>query len=646
MSVAAAFAVFAAISCRAGGVSNGDIESKLLGGSFRTTCRIVMNEVEEADRAADQAWSALPGMESVKAHQSVLRERMVSAIGGFPERSALKASVVRRHARDGYSIEEILFESHPGIHVTAMLFLPDAVRFPGRNPGVIVTCGHSKSGKAYSGYQRMCVMLAKAGIAALVYDPFDQGERIQKKGLSGVHGHNAIGACATLVGMSMAQLRIWDGMRALDYLESRPEVDPARLGVCGQSGGGTMTSLIMALDGRIRCAAPSCFISTMRDVYREIGPQDAEQQVYGQLAFGLNHLGLVLMRAPSPVLMNFKTSDFFPFQGALATAANAESVAAAFGWSGRFACVYGVGPHGWSEGNRASSVDWMRRNLRGEKGVWDETGDRYRMLDAGFSLDAVDCGIPPDDVSVAPDGSVLGIDGERTAYDLFRDRLAKLGREARSPSPEVVAARAGIRPLAEIEMTCCALSSRKVDGGSVERFVFMRKDGLALPAVLLVPDRSRGRAAIFVADEGRGVFSRRARSHFKSGSPALVVDVSATGEIAASDHSFYGAENPDEEVAVMLYALGRSLAGVRAEEMAFAASWLERRLGCGPVDIVANGGVSIAAHHARGAYPGLFAEVVDEDPPPSWREVVEGGLKCPFAWVVFGGLLDYDWKDI
>lgn len=623
-----------------------ELDCAVLNGDMRTTCRIVMDKVDNADRAADSGWLAAVEQGAFEARQVTLREKMIFALGGFPERAPLNAEVTRRHVRDGYSIEEVLFESHPRIHVTALLFLPDVDKFPGRNPGVIVTCGHSDNGKAFADYQRMSLMLAKSGIAALIYDPFDQGERIQVRGLKGVHGHNSIGACASLVGMSMAGLRIWDGMRALDYLESRPEVDPSRLGVCGQSGGGTMTSLIMATDARIRCAAPSCFISTMRDVYREIGPQDAEQNVFGQLSFGLNHLGLILMRAPSPVLVNMKTADFFPIQGALQTAVNAKSVASRFGWSERFSYVYGVGQHGWSEGNRTSSVDWMREWLRGEKGAWDGSGDRYRLLDIGFDLKSVDRGIPEAEVAVAPGGSVLNIPGERLAYDLFRDRLGVLGSAIRRPAASVVAARAGIRPIAESDITCCTISSEPFRGGNLERLVFVRSDGLALPAVLLVPAEYKRQSALLVADDGRRASLEHARELFSSGVPSLLLDVSGTGEIAKTDHVFYRATNPDEEVAVMLYALGRSLSGVRAEEMAFAADWMKKRFGGESVDVVANGRVAIAAHHARGANPGLFGRITDVNAPPSWREIVEKGLCCPFACVVFGGLLDYDWIDL
>lgn len=619
------------------------LTGKILHGGKRSTFRIVQHEIEIADRAADAAWLSLETPAQLKAHQCALHAGMTAAVGGFPDRSPLNAQILRRHAKDGYSIEEIIFESHPGIHVTALLFLPDAAKFSAPYPGVIVTCGHSGNGKAYAGYQRTSLLLAKAGMAALIYDPFDQGERIQQKGLSNCNGHNTIGVNATLLGWSMAQLRIWDGMRAIDYLQSRPEVDPARIGVCGQSGGGTMTSLIMAIEPRIRCAAPSCYLSTLRDVYGEIGPQDAEQNIFGQLSFGLNHLGYALLQAPTPVLMNFKTADFFPFQGALQTSASAKAVAARFGWADRFNHVYGIGPHGWSEGNRHATVDWMRQWLRGEKDAWDASGDSYRLRDVGFDLKAVDCGIPEKEVAVAPEGSVLNLQGERTIYDLFRSELS--AAVPRKAAPSVVAARAGIRPQGEVLLAPSLVSCDKVEGGTVEKMIFVRPDGLALPAVLLSPAEKKGASALLVADEGRSVQMGRARELFAAGIPVLMLDVSDTGEIAASPHKFYGAQNQDEEVAVMLYTLGRSLVGVRAEEMAFAGEWLSRRFG-GKVDVVADGRVCVAAHHARGAYPDLFDNIVDSHAPLSWREVIANGARYPFACAVFGGLRDYDWIDL
>ena len=623
----------------------GAFKGNVLSGCSRSSQRIIMKEIQTADTLADDAWLAIKTPAELKAHQRALHAGMTAAVGGFPQRSPLNAKVLRKHVKDGYTIEEVVFESYPGIHVTALLFLPDPAKFAGPNPGVIVTCGHSNNGKAFAGYQRMSLMLAKSGIAALIYDPFDQGERVQQKGISNCNGHNTIGVNATLLGWSTARMRIYDGMRAIDYLESRPEVDAKRIGVCGQSGGGTMTSLIMAIEPRIRCAGPSCYLSTLRDVYAECGPQDAEQNLFGQLSFGLNHLGYVLLQAPNPVLMNFKTADFFPFQGALETSANAQAVAARFGWAGRFAHVYGIGPHGWSEGNRASTRDWMRQWLRGEQGVWDATGDSYRRLDVGFDLAAVDGGIPEKEVAVAPGGSVLNFPGERTVYDLFRDELAAADKVRGKISARQVCCRAGIRCECAVKPCFSEISRKSIAGGEVVKGVFTRKDGLAMPVVLLKPAEVKGMPAIMVADDGRAKLAAKAGELFAAGRPVLALDVIGAGELAASPHKFYGAKNPDEEVAVMLYTLGRSLVGERAEAIIAAARYLFQAFN-GKCDVYADGRVCVAAHHARGAKAELFGEIVDTNAPLAWREVIKQGARYPFACAVFGALRDYDWIDL
>ena len=89
-------------------------------------------------------------------------------------------------------------------------------------------------------------------------------------------------------------------MRSLDYLASRPEIDPTRLGCTGCSGGGTLTSYLMALDERIVAAAPSCYLTSLERLFATIGPQDAEQNITGQVAFGMEHADYCAAALPAP----------------------------------------------------------------------------------------------------------------------------------------------------------------------------------------------------------------------------------------------------------------------------------------------------------------------------------------------------------
>src|SRR5678815_4278305 len=95
----------------------------------------------------------------------------------------------------------------------------------GRRPGIIQSCGHYSEAKAWGDYQRACITLVKAGFVVLVYDPIGQGERVTYGDGQGSAEHAAYGNLCWLVGRTLAHFRAWDAIRALDYLETRPEVD-------------------------------------------------------------------------------------------------------------------------------------------------------------------------------------------------------------------------------------------------------------------------------------------------------------------------------------------------------------------------------------------------------------------------------------
>ena len=307
--------------------------------------------------------------EDVQKRQKMLRDQFIKALGGFPEKTPLNAKVVGTIDGKGYRIEKVIYESRPNHHVTANLYLP-----PGKGPfpGVLLPCGHGNDGKASGTYQRICMLLATNGMAALCYDPIGQGERMQILGdmskpiISGTTEHTMLDVGALLVGRCTASYRIWDGIRALDYLASRPEVDPKRLGCTGVSGGGTLTSYISALDDRIVCAAPSCYITSLERLFATIGPQDGEQNIPGQVAFGMDHADYITMRAPRPTLVLCATKDFFDIQGTWTSFREAKQVYGLLGHPERVDIAEFNQTHGYPKPQREAMVNWMRRWLLGK----------------------------------------------------------------------------------------------------------------------------------------------------------------------------------------------------------------------------------------------------------------------------------------
>jgi dienelactone hydrolase len=356
----------------------------------------------------------LKTLADVQARQKMLRGKFLEAIGPFPERTPLKAQVVGHLKGDGFRVEKVIYESRPEHHVTALMYLPDPLTplsplggegsgvrglgvaksdpltptlsprgeegedkktpaAPRRIPGVLVPCGHSANGKAAEAYQRACILMAKNGLAVLCYDPIGQGERIQlldatgKPAIAGsTSEHTMCGIGALLVGRSTAHYRIWDGIRSLDYLASRPEVDPERLGCAGNSGGGTLTAYLMALDDRILAAAPSCYITSLERLFATIGPQDAEQNITGQVAFGMEHADYITMRAPKPTLILTGTRDFFDIQGAWTSFRESKRIYGLMGHGERVDMFEYDDEHGWSKPRREAAAKFMVRWLLGK----------------------------------------------------------------------------------------------------------------------------------------------------------------------------------------------------------------------------------------------------------------------------------------
>lgn len=303
---------------------------------------------------------------AAEARKKVVRERILSLIGGLPDyRGPLRPRVTETTPRDGYVIENVMFDSLPDYVVTANLYRPDR---PGRHPAVLMSMGHWDSGKAAG--QLLSSNLARRGFVVLAYDPVGQGERQQafdaRFGRSLIGGptdqHFSNGAAAILMGQALSRYFIHDGMRAIDYLVSRPEVDPDRIGATGCSGGGTQTTYISALDPRIKATAVACYMNSFQTLFAgSIG--DSEQSVPGFLATGLDQTDYVELFAPKPWLIASTENDFFTPPGARQVFDEAQRWYSLYDAKDRVKWVVGPGGHGTPEVVRQAIYDWMDRWL-------------------------------------------------------------------------------------------------------------------------------------------------------------------------------------------------------------------------------------------------------------------------------------------
>ncbi|MCW8129329.1 MAG: prolyl oligopeptidase family serine peptidase [Planctomycetota bacterium] len=306
-------------------------------------------------------------------YQERVQEAIGRAFSPRPPRTPLNPRVTGVIERDWGRIEKILFESRPGVLVSANLYVPQGCDGRRPLPGVVGVCGHADTGKAAGPYQSYPRRLAEAGFVTLIIDPYNQGERDQytllpkelRKNLSCQHccdAHNMMGKQLELVGEFFGMWRAWDGMRALDYLLSRAEVDPRHLGVTGNSGGGTMTSWLWGADERFTMAAPSCFVTTFASNLENELPADNEQYPPGVLGAGLEMADFYIARAPKPSILLGQHLDFFDRRGLREAHAELARFYSLFGApASKHELFFGPQGHGYSWHNQQAMVAFFAR---------------------------------------------------------------------------------------------------------------------------------------------------------------------------------------------------------------------------------------------------------------------------------------------
>ena len=551
------------------------------GASLQHTVDALESVVVEGDRAADAEWRAVADKSAFDRKCSRFREsfRKITGYHGI-RRTSLNAKVMGHKNYGAFRIEKVMMESAPGEFVPLLVFLPDARRFAPPYAGVIFIPGHSNSGKGHPAYLYTCELGARNGLVMVDYDPLGQGERSQGAGLLSADEHVRIGAYAALLGETTATYMLRDAIRVLDYLVSRPDIDPSRIGACGNSGGGTISSYLMVIDDRIRAATPSCYLSSVRDHLIECGPQDAEQMFFDSTSLGFNHSALVLS-AGCPVLINAAVEDVFPIEGSRSTYGIVKEVSAKVGLpEGWYELSEAPGKHCMSKVHRERAIRFLLKHLKGE--IAD-------VVEAGTTV------YSKADVSVTPDGEVSRLAGFRSVYDEIADRFV-----ARGVSAEQAAKNARPLVLKELGGSDCKGALATLEGRieQGERAV-LKIGGTAGPR--------EATATLFA--EGFRYVAKRWRK----------------GKLG-----YYDRRNDDEVVAVDLYLAGRSLVALRAAELLTLAAELKRRTGLAP-ELVADGRFATVAKFAVAADPAAFTAVRFQNEPKSFLDSLKARDYLSFA---------------
>ena len=364
-------------------------------------------EVEKAE---------LTSIAAFEEHRKRVRDHFMTAIGDLPEeRTPLNVQCTGSLDRGGFTIEKLIYESMPEFYVTAALYVPKGIESP--QPAVVFVHGHSDLGKSYPTYQAVCVDLAANGFVVLAVDPPGQGERFQY--FDSETGERIIGGCTTehtyaglqftLSGASIGRHFVWDVMRGIDYLETRPEVDPTCIGLTGNSGGGTQACLLMMSEPRFAASVPCTFVMTLESYMKTGQAQDSEQIVPGCFAKGPDHDDYITAMAPKPVLVGAAAYDYFPIEGAIEAVDRAKRIYALYGAEDKVDITIAPTRHAYSSYLREACVNWYKQHFRGESPDFT-TGEPETL--------------PDEALWATPNGQVLDLyPNSKTVFDLNRERL-------------------------------------------------------------------------------------------------------------------------------------------------------------------------------------------------------------------------------
>lgn len=332
--------------------------------------RYFERQVREIELETAEALAGIDSAATWDKTAPVWRKQLAEMLGldPMPEKTPLHPTKTGEIQGDGYVVENLHYQSLPGLYVTANLYRPAKIEAGQKLPAVLYVCGHSKQKEGdisfgnKTGYHHHGVWFARHGYVCLTIDTIQLGE------IEGIHhGTNRLNRWWWLSrGYTPAGVEAWNGIRGIDYLTSRPEVDAERIGVTGRSGGGAYTWWIAALDTRVRAAAPTAGITTLRNHVL-----DGVVEGHCDCMFHVNTQRwdfdrLASLVAPRPLLiLNSDKDRIFPIDGVFSIYQSVRGLYERIDALEHIGLHVSEGPHKDTQPLNTGAFHWFERHLKG-----------------------------------------------------------------------------------------------------------------------------------------------------------------------------------------------------------------------------------------------------------------------------------------
>jgi len=515
------------------------------------------------------------------------------------------------------TIEKVIFAARKGVDVTANLYIPNAREE--KSPAVILQCGHALVGKAAPAYQKAARIIAGMGIIVLVIDPPGQGERsyyiengIDTPLVSGpCPEHQQFGNQCFLTGESPVKYFLADAMRGVDYLCSRAEVDPERIGATGNSGGGTMTAALMVVDERIKAAAPSCWSTSGREYFLTGSSPDAEQVWPDVLKNHVDHYEIMACMCPKPLLLLAQEGDFVPIEGTRRLFSECERLWEINGCPENVGISIAKGGHGYSETNARVAAQFFRTHLGGNS-LEPETGTVKTL--------------PAEELNCTPGGQLIR--EEKECLTVFEENLQEYIKKRNVPcSEEEHRAWLSNRVFNDRKATdrfyVRHLANRSGNGLFAEMLLWFTQEMMPCYGVMFKDIRNQNKAIPVTVCLWQGgtdnlmVHMETIRRLCREGRAALVVDLTAMGKCTPNlPHTEVDPGNSissiTDKLAKSLFMLGDSLCALRAFDLMQTVKMICEEFKTEDIAIHAEGKYAVFARIARKLDSEIEIKLTDE----------------------------------
>ncbi len=531
-----------------------------------------------------------------------LREHILVSMGLWPNpsKTALNAEITHRVERNGYSIENIRFQSLPGFYVTGNLYRPLGATAPG--PAILNPHGHWQEGRLNhepaGSIPARCINFARQGYVAFAWSMAGYNDSTQL-------AHRSFGDNRKLLwGLSLMGLQLWNSIRSVDFLVSLPDVDPGRIACTGASGGGTQTFMLTAVDDRVMAAAPVNMVSghMQGGCICENGPN---------LRIETNNMEIAALAAPRPLLLVSATGDWTVNTPVLEYPA-IRAVYSLYDAEEHLEEVQIDAGHNYNAASREAVYTWFGRWVLGK-----DSGDRLADEPVEVETTETMLAVTPDatpDIWVDEEGLTTGwIERARKQLDKMKPVDAKSLRRYRQVMSAGFRSIVGMPDTRDNDLVVTLQGRIQSDSCTTQSgFIGWKSNGDRVPITEFRPSGTPRGAVLLVHPDGVSGLTQKngldplplIQHLLGNGRVVLVAEVfqsgNAVGEVDTGKHAYFSTYN-------------RTVTAHRVQDILTAVTWLRRSSGRPSVSLMGIGAAGPWCLLACGLCPQVVRAVIDID---------------------------------